>query len=150
METNLLSCPWIWMYVAAFLMLMELVTPGFVMFFFGLSAATVGICRFVFGEALDATWQAFAFSAFSIIYLAVLRRWLKRVFAGEVSTSADDFEREYVGRTGKVTVAIAPPLSGRVEIGDAEWTAEADSPLAAGTNVKVVAQRNLTFKVEAL
>ena len=35
------------------MMLMELMAPGFVIFFFGLSAATVGLCRFAFGEAFD-------------------------------------------------------------------------------------------------
>ena len=55
------------MYIGAFLMLGELLAPGFVIFFFGLSAATVGACRFAFGEAFTATWQLAAFSAFSIL-----------------------------------------------------------------------------------
>ncbi len=146
----MLSCGWLWMYAGAFLMFMELATPGFVMFFFGLSAATVGIVRFAFGDAFDATWQVAAFSAFSIVYLAVLRRWLKKVFSGDKTEAKTDFENEYVGRTGKVVSAIEPPLSGRVEVGDAEWTAVSDSPIAAGTVVKVVAQSNLTFRVESL
>ena len=76
------SCAWLWLYFGAFLMLMELLAPGFVVFFFGLSAATVGLCRFAFGEAFTTTWQLAAFSAFSILYLMVLRRWLKKTFLG--------------------------------------------------------------------
>ena len=38
---DLLSPAWIWMYFGAFLMLAELASPGFVVFFFGLGAATV-------------------------------------------------------------------------------------------------------------
>lgn len=49
-----------------------------------------------------------------------------------------------------MTVAIEPPLSGRVEIGDAEWTAASDAPVAVGANVKVVAQDNLTMRVEQI
>ena len=122
------SCAWLWLYVGAFLMLAELLLPGFVIFFFGLSAATVGLIRFALGESFTLTWQLAAFSAFTILYLAVLR----------------------VGRTGQVTAEIAPPKTGRVMIGDAEWTAIASAPIAAGVDVKVVGQDNLTMTVEPL
>ena len=61
----MISCAWIWMYIGAALMFLELVAPGFVIFFFGLGAMSVGLCRFAFGEALTPTWQCIAFSAFS-------------------------------------------------------------------------------------
>lgn len=147
---NFLSCAWIWMYLGAILMLMELMSPGFIIFFFGLSASTVGLCRFAFGESLNLTWQLALFSVFSILYLVFLRRWVQKVFTGKVETSAADLDNENIGRLGRVTVAIAPPLTGRVMLGDAEWTAESDAPVAAGTNVRVVSQRNLTVKVEAV
>ena len=143
------GCGWRWMYFGAMLMLLELLVPGFVIFFFGLSAATVGLLRLSLGEAYSLTWQIASFSAFAIVYLAVLRRWLKGVFSG---TSKNDtaFEREYVGRTGRVTSEIRPPLAGRVAIGDAEWDAVSDGPVPAGAGVRVVSQENLTMKVEAV
>lgn len=144
------SCAWLWLYFGAFLMLMELASPGFVIFFFGLSAATVGLCRFACGDAFTATWQLAAFSVFSILYLAVLRRWLKRIFSGEVSKTETDFNNDYLGRVGKVVTAIEPPLAGRVEIGDAEWTAEADSAIPVGATIRIVSQNNLTMKVEEM
>ena len=146
----MMSCGWLWLYAGAILMLMEILSPGFVIFFFGLSAATTGLLRFAFGDAFDATWQAVSFSALTILYLVFLRRWVKGVFSGKTEKAATDFEHEYVGRAGKVTAAIEPPLAGRVEIGDAEWTAVADAPVAAGTDVKVVAQENLTMRVAPL
>ena len=144
------SCGWLWLYAGAFLMLLELILPGFVMFFFGLSAATVGLLRLGLGEAFSATWQMIAFSAFSVVYILLLRRWVKSVFSGKTEVGETDFDNEFVGRCGKVTVAIEPPLSGRVEIGDSEWTAVADAPIAAGANVKVVGQENLTMRVAPL
>ena len=144
------SCPWLWLYLGAFLMLMELLAPGFVIFFFGLSAMTVGLCRFAFGEAFGTTWQVVAFSAFSILYLVFLRRWLKRTFFGARTEASTDFDNEYVDRVGRVTEAIEPPLAGRVQIGDAEWAATAESPIPAGATVKVVSQNNLTMKVEVV
>ena len=144
------SCAWLWLYLGAFLMLMELLAPGFIIFFFGLSAGTVGLLRFAFGEAFGMTWQLAAFSAFSILYLVVLRRWLKKTFLGGKVETTTDFDNEHIGRVGRVTESIQPPLAGRVEIGDAEWTAVADVPVAAGAVVKVVSQNNLTMKVEVV
>ena len=142
------SCAWLWIYAGALLVLLELVVPGFVLYFFGLSAATVGLMRFAFGEAFTLTWQLAAFSAFSVLYIAILRRMLKKVFVGGKVETKTDFDNESVGRLGKVTAEIRPPLAGRVLIGDAEWTAVASEPLVAGVDVKVVAQENLTMKVE--
>jgi inner membrane protein len=146
----MLSCAWLWVYAGAILMFLELISPGFVIFFFGLSAATVGLCRFVLGDLFTATWQMAAFSAFSVLYLVFLRRWMTNLFSGKSERATVDFNNESVGRLGTITEAIKPPLTGRVMIGDAEWTAAADVPIAVGTNVKVIEQTNLTMKVEAV
>jgi membrane protein implicated in regulation of membrane protease activity len=138
------------MYIGAFLMLAELILPGFVIFFFGLSAATVAILRFLFGESFSITWQLASFSMLAILYIALLRRVMTKLFSGDVETSAIEFGNESVGRIGRVVEAIEPPATGRVIIGDAEWTAEADAPIEVGVNVKVVAQRNLTMRVEKI
>ena len=146
----MLSCAWLWIYAGAALMLLELIAPGFILCFFGLSAATVGALKFAFGEPFTLTWQLAAFSVFSVLYIVLLRRYLKRVFVGGKVETKTDFDNESVGRTGKLTVAVLPPLTGRVMLGDAEWTAEADRPIEVGANVRVVAQRNLTMKVEEI
>ena len=142
------SCAWLWIYAGAALMLLELVAPGFVLCFFGLSAATVGVLKFAFGDAFTPAWQLAAFSAFSVLYILILRRYLKRVFVGGKVETKTDFDNDSVGRVGKLTAAVLPPLTGRVMLGDSEWTAEAERPIAVGANVRVVAQQNLTMKVE--
>jgi len=144
------SCAWLWIYAGSALVFLELVAPGFVLCFFGLSAATVGVLRFVFGDAFGLTAQLAAFSVFSVLYIVLLRRALKKVFVGGKVETKTDFDNASVGRTGKLTQAVMPPLTGRVMIGDAEWTAASDRPIAAGADVKVVAQENLTMKVEEL
>ena len=144
------SCGWLWIYAGSALMLLELIAPGFILCFFGLSAATVGALRFAFGEAFTPTWQLAAFSVFSVLYILILRRYLKKVFVGGKVETQTDFDNESVGRTGRIVEAVRPPLTGRVLIGDAEWTATADRPIEAGADVKVVAQSNLTMKVEEI
>ena len=141
------TCAWLWLYAGLFLMLAELLAPGFVIFFFGLAAMTVGVLGFIFGDAFTLAMQLAAFSVFSILYLVFLRRLLKGVFSGRTEVAKADFDHESVGRFGKVTEAIEPPLAGRVIIGDAEWTAAADTAIPVGATVKVVAQNNLTLTV---
>lgn len=138
---------WGWLIAGIVLMLMELLTPGFVVFFFGLAAASVSLCMWVF-PSFGAYWQLAAFSVFSVLYLVVLRRYVKSVFMGdkEQNAVADDL----VGRVGRVTELIRPDVPGRVEIRDAGWTASAAVRIEPGEEVKVVAHDNLTVTVEKL
>ena len=142
-----LSVTWLWLYAGALLMLLEITAPGFVVFFFGLAAATVGLVLFAFD--VSATAQVALFTAFSIVYLVGLRRFMKALFMGE-TTAAKALASEFAGRLGKVVEAIRPEAPGRVLVGDAEWTAVAHESLDPGTEVRVVGRKNLTLEVEEI
>ena len=142
------SCGWLWIYAGSALVLLELVVPGFILCFFGLSAATVGMLRFAFGDLFGPTWQLASFSVFSVLYIVLLRRWLKSVFVGDKVDDASATGGACVGRPGRITVAVAPGVPGRVLVGDAEWNAEAKEAIPAGADVRVVGQANLTLTVE--
>jgi membrane protein implicated in regulation of membrane protease activity len=148
---DFLSAGWLWLYIGAGLMLAEILMPGFVVFFFGLSAATLGLLILVLPEAFQLTtsWQLALFSLFSIVYLVTLRRYLKSVFLGdsEDRLSASD---EFAGRIGEVVIAIAPSIPGRVLIGDSEWDAVAVESIAVGSKVKILSRKNLTLTVESI
>lgn len=146
---DFLAVKWIWLYIGAFLMLMEMTAPGFVIFFFGLAAATIGILLFVLpsGFELSLTWQVALFSFFSILYLVTLRRYVKSVFLGDTNESKT-IDSEYAGRVAKVVETVRPGVPGRVMMGDAEWTASAGECLERGVDVKVVGRDNLTLIVE--
>lgn len=142
------TAAWIWLYVGAFLMLAELASPGFVIFFFGLGAATVAGTKWLV-PGLSPSWQLALFSIFSVFYLIVLRKWVKNVFLGDTAET-QKIASEYVGRVGKVVEAIRPEVPGRIMLGDAEWSASSAVAIAPGATVKVVAQENLTLVVEPL
>lgn len=142
------TADWIWLYVGSALMMLELISPGFVVFFFGLAAATTGVLTMFAGDAFTMMWQLLAFAGLSIVYLVFLRRGVKKLFSGTVETSASNFEDDFPGKIAVVTEDINTPLSGRVMLGDAEWTAVADAPIEKGVNVRVVVRDNLTLKVE--
>ena len=126
---DFLSAGWIWLYIGAGLMLAEILTPGFVMFFFGLSAATVGVLVLLLPDTFRLTtmWQLALFSFFSLVYLVTLRRYVKNVFLGD-NGKTRALTDEFAGRMGEVTKALAPDLPGRVVVGDAEWDAIAAAP----------------------
>lgn len=145
----MITNPWIWIYIGIGLMFLELIVSGFILCFFGLAAATVGVIRFIIGDAFDLTWELAVFSGLSVAYIFLLRRWFKRTFVGDKKGDAD-LGDDNIGRVGKVTAAIEPPLAGRVLLGDSEWSAEADVPVAIGANVRVISQNNLTIKVEVI
>ena len=145
---DFLSPVWLWMYVGAFLMLAELVLPGFVMFFFGLAAVTVSLFKWLF-PALPTWAQLAAFSVFSIVYILVLRRYLKKVFKGDTEQTAS-IQNEFLGRIGRVVEIVRPDVPGRIMLGDAEWMATSAMRLDVGTEVKVVSQNNLTLRVEPI
>ena len=140
--------PVYWLYLGVALILFEVMTPGLVSIFFGLAALTVALGVWLV-SGISQGWQWIAFSVFSILYIFLLRKSLKRVFSGdrEVSDSPSD---EYIGKLAVVTVAVAPNKPGRVELGGTTWTAEADCDLAAGASVRIVSKKNLTFKIEAV
>ncbi len=139
------AAAWIWLYIGAFLMLAEIVSPGFVVFFFGLGAATVAVCKWAV-PSLGLASQLAIFSIASVLYLVVLRRLMKRLFVGDMEDSPG-LASEYVGRIGKVIETIRPEVPGRIELGEVEWKATAGERLDPGTEVKVVAQDNLTMRV---
>ena len=143
---NFTAAAWIWLYIGAFLMLAEIVSPGFVIFFFGLGAATVAVCKWAI-PSLSLAWQLALFSITSIFYLLVLRRYMKKLFMGDAENSPG-LASEFVGRVGKVIETIRPEVPGRIELGEVEWKASASERLEPGTEVKVVAQDNLTMRVE--
>ncbi|MDO5318332.1 MAG: NfeD family protein [bacterium] len=145
METH--TIPWLWLFVGVVLMLMEILAPGFVIFFFGLAAATLGVVLFIVD--LSATLQIVSFTALCILYLLTLRRIAKSVFMGKTSES-NTIGSEYVGRIGKVVEAIRPEVPGRILLGDAEWAATAGERLEPETEVRVVGQANLTLTVEKI
>ena len=59
-------------------------------------------------------------------------------------------ECEHVGRIGKVVKTVGADIPGRIELGDAEWSAVSSAEIPPGATVRVVGQNNLTLTVEAV
>jgi len=138
-----------WLILGLLLMGTELITPGFVLFFFGLSALTVGGAVYFFPPESGALWPAILFAVLSVVYLLALRRIFKRVFTGRTGNGKQAFD-DFEGQLATVTQAITENAPGKVEFRGAAWTAAADMPIAAGARVKIHRKESLTLFVQPL
>jgi len=98
------------------------------------------------------SWQTGLISAtiFSLVYVALFRRWLKaRLHVKEQASNVDAI----VGRTGTVTKRVGPSHDcGLVKIGSEEWRAELAQPdgtaREVGVSVQVVSVEGVTLRVQ--
>lgn len=125
---------WVWVLLAATLMIGEIFTAGFFLLPFGIGAAVAALLEFL-GVSVGWQWAAFAFV--SAAMLVLLRRYADRLtFEPPMRTGVD----RLVGKTGTVIEELVndSPM-GMVRIEREEW--RADSPghdnLPIGTRVVV-------------
>lgn len=140
----------LWFIAGLVLLLTELFTPSLILMFFGLGAWIVTVLYLFFNIGFPA--QLVVFGVSSIMLLVFLRKKLKPVFFGYVSSrhnagrNMDDFlEKEAV-----VLVSIEPGRPGKVEFNGVAWDAESDAVLAIDARVKIIGRNGLKLKVVAL
>jgi len=137
-----------WLYAGIGLIILEVMTPGMVSIFFGLSALVLALITWLVpGVPQLAQWLMF--SLFSILFIALLRKTLKQTFSGSSEVTDDMFD-SYSGKNAVVVEFIKPSKPGRVEFNGSTWVAEAETELEVGTPVRIKRKKNLTFHVEKL
>jgi membrane protein implicated in regulation of membrane protease activity len=135
-----------WFYLGIVLIILEVMTPGLVSIFFGLSALVVAIVTFLVpGIPEWAQWVMF--SIFSVLFIVLLRKTLKKTFSGTSEVTQDLFDA-YTGKRATVVEFISPGKPGRVEFNGSDWTAEAEEELDVGVLVRIKSKKNLTLYVE--
>jgi len=137
-----------WFYLGIVLIILEVMTPGLVSIFFGLSALVVALITFL-APGIPEWAQWVIFSIFSVLFILLLRKTLKKTFSGtaEVSEGTTD---PYSGKRAMVVSRITPSQPGRVEFNGSNWTAESEQEIEVNTPVIIKWKKNLTFTVEKL
>jgi inner membrane protein len=138
--------PVYWLYAGIVLMILEVMTPGLVLMFFGLSALVVSLITWLVPD-MPQVAQWLLFSVFSVLFVLLLRKTLKKTFSGTSEVTEDLFD-SFTGKRAVVVELITPLRPGRVEFNGSNWTAEAEEELAVGTNVRIRGKKNLTLTVE--
>ncbi len=151
MTWEILTNPGLAWFAAGLAMLVaELFVPSLILIFFGLGAWIVAVMYFLFDIGPAA--QLFIFAISSLLLLVFLRRKLKPVFLGYVTSrqeSGRNIEDIY-GREAVSVTAIEPASPGKVEFNGVVWDARSETSIEAGRRVKVVDRSGLRLKVEPL
>lgn len=136
---------WHWWALGVLLLIVELLVPGMFMIWMGEAAFVVGLILWVF-PGLVLEYQVIAFSALSVVSIAVFRRYLKRY---PVTTDRPLLNRRADQYVGRVFTLEEPIVNGRgrIRVDDSSWRVEGED-CERGTRVRVSAAEGVILRVE--
>ena len=139
----------IWFVIGFVFLILEFANPGFITFFFGIGAWIVAVICLITDISINTQLVIFIIS--SVILIVSLRKWLRNIFIGRVSSERvkGKMPEEYLGQTAIVTQRITPDLNGRVEFHGSSWNAESDEIIPERSPVEIVGKDNITLKVKS-
>jgi membrane protein implicated in regulation of membrane protease activity len=142
-----LSNMWqVWAVVAIICLILELSSGDSFIICFSIGAVFALISAVL---GLSIYWQIFIFAIFSLLSVIFVRpvalRWLHKNEPNK-PTNADAL----IGRTGRVTEAIAKGGNGYVQIDGDLWKAVSQTDIHVGTTVRVIGRESTIITVETL
>jgi membrane protein implicated in regulation of membrane protease activity len=144
-----------WFVLGLALLILEVATPGVLVFvFFGVGAWVVMLCLVVLPLPPAIQWGAFI--AVSVALLVLLRRHLAGLFNKRSAQGRGDSLQEpmvagsYLGRVVEVVEDVAPGRPGLVELNGTNWRAESAAGVSKGARARILEVRDLTLWVEPL
>lgn len=140
--------PWfVWAVVGVSCIGLEMLLPGFVIFFFGMGAIVTALCSLL-DPVANALWlQIVLFVVFSIMSLVFLRKRFTRIFEGTVfNPSKASGEEEGTGESAEVVEEIKAGRDGRIRFRGTTWKARSDGgDFPAGSMVRIVSRDGMTY-----
>jgi membrane protein implicated in regulation of membrane protease activity len=142
--------PWFaWALTGVVCIGLEMLLPGFVIFFFGIGGLlTAALCFIPFVS--DMVWlQLIVFVASSVLSLVFLRRRFKRIFAGTVfDPKKGDVEEDGIGEIADVIENVGSVNEGRIRFRGTSWKSfSRDGEFSAGSKVRIISRENMTYIV---
>lgn len=145
--TTLINPVYLWLILGLLLLLVELLTPGFVIACFGIGALLAMIPAALGGSIV---WQVIVFCAGALLSLFLLRPFMLRMERRRPA-SPTGVEALY-GREARVTECIdAAKQTGRVSVDGDNWRARAADPamvIPRGASVRIVGNESIVMIVE--
>jgi membrane protein implicated in regulation of membrane protease activity len=150
---NRMNEPWfLWALAGIVCIGLEMLLPGFVIFFFGLGGLLTALCCLV-PFIGDQTWiQVILFMVFSVGSLVVFRRKFTKIFAGTVFDSKHgNDEADGIGKTAEVLETAGPVVEGRIKFQGTSWKAHTkDGECTSGSIAKIVSREGMTYIIEPI
>jgi membrane protein implicated in regulation of membrane protease activity len=147
MSTSIFSRPEvIWFIIGLVLFLMELVIPGFVIFFFGVGAWLTALLCLIADPGINL--QVIVFAVASILSLLAFRKMIQKKFFYTREDRSDAVEDEFTGKEALAKEDINRGNLGKVEFKGTLWKAESDSEIKAGQTVIITAKESFKLIVK--
>jgi len=144
--SGLLTDPgWLWLIGGVVLLIAELIAPGFSLIFIGAAGIATGVLSLALGLPLVLQLATFAVLAFLAVRIVG-----RRFYASRYDYSADPLLNDRAARLLETVVVVVQAVdshSGRVRVGDSEWSARG-GPASAGERVRIVDIEGNCLKVE--
>lgn len=144
METIVTLGPWIWLILAAALLVFEMLAPGIFFMWFGLAALVTGVVALRYEIAWQ--WQLIWFCGLSLVTVILVNRYLRK---NPTETDAPLLNQRAAQLIGQTYELVDPIENGRgsVHAGDTIWRVEGPA-LPKGAQVTVVGADGSILKVE--
>ncbi|MCX6321610.1 MAG: NfeD family protein [Bacteroidia bacterium] len=147
MIANIFSRPELfWFLLGLVLFLLELVIPGFFIFFFGLGAWVTALVCLIWEPGTNL--QIIIFAVTSVLSLIALRRIIQEKFFYSKGNLSEEVEDEFTGKEALTTTDIGPDKKGKVEFKGTTWKAESKSEIKEGQTAIIIEKENFTLIVK--
>ena len=147
MNTSLLSHPeLVWFLIGLLLFLLELVLPGFVIFFFGVGAWLTALLCLIASPNINV--QIIVFAVTSVISLAALRKIIQKKFFYSREGLSESVEDEFTGKEAVALTDLEPGENGKIDFKGTTWKAESVSHVREGQIVIIKKKENFKIIVE--
>ena len=147
MSESIFSKPeMIWFMIGLVLFLLELVVPGFVIFFFGLGAWVTALVCLIADPGINI--QALIFVIVSVLALVGLRKIITKKFFYSKDNRSEEVEDEFTGKEALAITDFGTDKNGKVEFKGTNWKAESTSEIKSGQTVIIIEKENFKLIVE--
>ena len=138
--------PWlIWMIFGLTMMVAELVIPGGIIVFLGISAMVVSGAIYM-GWITSVTYALITWFITSIIFMLFLRSLFMKYFEGDSEIQDVEENSDIPGKTVEVIEEITPDKPGRVRMRGSTWVANSEEHFKIGDTALVVTiKENILF-----
>ena len=131
-----------WVILAVLCFLGELLTGGFFLLWFGVSAAVAAIISYI---GFDPLIQFTVFIILSLVLLAVSRPFARKISRGSTRKAASD---RLIGKDAVVIKEIQPPMDGMVKVDGDVWKAKSFQNIKEGEIVTIKSLDSVKVVVE--
>lgn len=136
----------LWFFIGLVLLLFELFTPGFFIFFFGLGAWITALACLIGDPNLNL--QIAIFAVTSVLSLVGLRRIIRKKLFYNNDNRSEILEDEFTGGEGVAASDFGADRVGKVYFKGTTWKSESKSEIREGQRVTIISKDNFKLIVE--